>query len=173
MVTKDKKQKLMEQYLTVLEKYSAMYFVETNGVKAWDIATFKKELKKSNASFFTVKNTIFKIAATEKLGEGAIDDIKGQHGLIVAYDDAIEIAKKLKEFRKKVKDLNPVFGFIDKDRIENSQIEQLAEIPPREVLLGQLAGVLAGNIRSFMCVLQGNTRNLVNVIDARKNSINK
>lgn len=168
MITKSKKSALLNKYISALENYKALYFIKTTGVKANEIISLRKELKKNNADVLNVKNTIMKLVfQDEKYQNVKFDDLKGQYSLIISYDEPDKSAKMIKERSKKNEKLIIDFGYLQNNIITSENIVALADLPPKEVLIGRFMGTMTGVISNFMNVMNGNTRKFMNVLNAK------
>lgn len=165
MVTKTKKTGMIEQYAGEFKSATAMYFVNISGVKSADVTGLKKALKRVGADFFMVKNNMMKLAADNALGEGKLSDLIGQYGLVSAREDIVEPAKLIKDFMKiGGEGFSPAFAVLEGNVIEGSKIVQLADLPSKDQLRGMLAGTMVGVMRNFMGVVNGATRDFMNVV---------
>jgi len=171
MVTKAKKQRMLKTYISAIDNYLAMFFVDAKGVPSNDVTKLKKQLKKKNANFLMVKNTIYKLAMKEVLGENFDEGLSGQLGVIITKDNVVEVAKLLGEYTKRSKLLTPAFGYLGENKIDGDRIKQLADLPNREQLLGQVTGTMIGVLRGFMTVLGGSARDFTYLLNARSGSL--
>jgi large subunit ribosomal protein L10 len=168
MSIRDKNRKLLQRYIEMLEDAKAIYFAEIRAVKANDVVDLKKRLKEEGANFTMVKNTVFKIAFEEARTKEEIDDLVGQYGVVTTGDEVVTPAKYLKEFGDKYEDVDAAFGFLDNKKIDGSKIWQLADLPSKDQLLGQLVGTMSAPVRDFMSVANGPARDFVGVLRALK-----
>ncbi|HOU75835.1 MAG TPA: 50S ribosomal protein L10 [Candidatus Dojkabacteria bacterium] len=173
MITKIKKDKILAEYKEVVDASKALYLVNITGISASDVTTLRKKLKRIGANFYMVKNSMFKIALENAGLTEVIGDVVGQYGMVSATGDIVEPAKMLKEFVGKYEDIKPAFGVLDKNKISGEQITQLAELPDKDQLLGMLAGALVGVLRNTMSVLNGATRDFVQILRAREENLSK
>lgn len=173
MITKDKKNKILAEYKDVVAGSKALYLVNITGISASDVTSLRKKLKRIGANFYMVKNSMFKIALEDAGLTEVIGDVVGQYGMVTVTEDVVESAKLLKEFVKQYSDIKPAFGVLDKNKISGEQITQLADLPDKDQLLGMLAGALVGVLRNTMSVLNGATRDFVQVLRAREDKLNE
>ncbi|RLB02790.1 MAG: 50S ribosomal protein L10 [Deltaproteobacteria bacterium] len=92
--------------------------------------------------------------------------IQGTCAIAISYDDPVVSAKLLRDFAKENEHLKIKGGFLQSQVLEPKDVIALADIPSREVLLGQLLGVLNGIPTSFVSVLSAVPRSMVNVLSA-------
>ncbi|GAB3211536.1 50S ribosomal protein L10 [Marinactinospora thermotolerans] len=104
------------------------------------------ELRRSlgqNARFRVVKNTLSKISAKEAgLDEQVLDLFEGPSAIAFVRGDVVEAAKGLRDFSKANSPLVIKGGVIDGKPMTPDEINQLADLESREVLLSKLAGAL-------------------------------
>lgn len=129
----------------------------------------RRLISESGGKFAVAKNTLLKIALTEKLGQLSDDASKALEGptaVLWANDDAVVPTKALVKFVEG-HDLPEIkIGFLDGQVLSKQDILNLAKLPGKQELLGMLVGQLNAPISSFAQVLRANLQNLVYVIDA-------
>lgn len=131
------------------------------GLKVDDMRQLRKQLKEDNGEYFVAKKTLI----NKVLGKYTdILKLEGSPGMVFGYDDEISIAKDVYDFSKKNKALE-LWGAVFEDKfIDQPQLISLASLPGREVLLGQVAGMINYPVTGLVSVLQGNIRNLLLVL---------
>jgi large subunit ribosomal protein L10 len=87
--------------------------------------------------------------------------------------DAVAMAKALMEYAKKEPKLNVRVGFVEGQLLAPGQITALAELPPREVLLGRMLASMQSPVTGFVGVLQGVLRQLVYALQAVRDAKEK
>jgi large subunit ribosomal protein L10 len=104
-----------------------------------------KELRSAlgeNATYAVVKNTLTKIAARDAGVEGMSDLLAGPSAIAFITGDPVETAKGLRDFSKANPQLLIKGGVLDGKSLTPSEIEKLASLESREVLLAKLAGAM-------------------------------
>jgi large subunit ribosomal protein L10 len=144
----------------------AIYIVEYRGLTVSKATAVRKSVRGTNGEIKVTKNTLMRIALRES-GRPTADAIdSGPNAYVFAYGDVAATAKALRDFaREKGNEALVIKGGIMGNGILSApQVLALADLPPREVLLAQLLGVLNGPIRSFVTVLSGPARGLVTAL---------
>lgn len=159
--TKTEKKVLLDTYKDILQNKPNYILVSTAKAGTQEINALKKLLKESKAKFYIIKNTLFKIAALEAEQPTVIQELTEQTGLIVCGDDLTAAAKSLKTIQKEHEVMSSRYGVLFGEIAESAKIDQLAEIPSREVLLGQILSSMQAPVTGFAQVLNGTIRNLV------------
>lgn len=167
-IDKKKKAVLKNLFQEKFEKSSSAFVAEYRGLTVADLTTLRKSLNKVNAEFKVLKNRIA-IKAVENTEHDIIKgSLKGPIGIVYVYGDPAPVAKALVDFAKTNEKFKLTSGLMDAALVSPSQLKMISELPSREVLLGQIAGLLVSPHRSILGVLNAVSRSLVQVINAIK-----
>lgn len=150
--------KLQNVKLAVLANYSGMSVAK--------ITALRNDLRKSGTEIRVIKNTLLRIASKDTDFAALDDHLKGPVALVLSYGDAVESSKALVDFAKKNAELEIKVGLLGGRLLSREQVNTLAELPSREVLLGKLLSVMVGVQTGLVNVLSGVPRSLVQVLDA-------
>lgn len=151
-------EKLRQANMGVLTSFSAM--------KVGKMEALRNALRKNDAELKVVKNTLLNIAAKETDFQILAEHFKWPVAVVLSYKDPVAPTKALIDFAKKNPELEIKVGIIDGKMLSKADIEALAELPGREVLLGKLVSVMAAVPTSFVSVLSGVQRSFVQVLGA-------
>lgn len=155
-----------------LGRATAAILAEYRGMTVAEMTELRTELRKSDSQFKIVNNRIA-IKAIEDGIESADplkDILKGPNGIVYAYGDVAAAAKTAIEFSKKCEKFKVTGGVMEGKALSMAELDVLSNLPSKEVLLGQIVGTLIAPHRGIMGVLNGVTRNLVQVINAIKDT---
>ena len=150
--------KLGDVKLAVLTDYS--------GLNVEKITALRNALRKSDTELRVVKNTLLEIASKDTDVAVLKDYLKGPLAIALNSNDVVEPAKVLVDFAKKNAQLELVAGVLEGKVLSVAQINALAELPSREVLLAKLLSVMVGVQTSLVNVLSAVPRGLVQVLEA-------
>ena len=124
----------------------------------------KKDLKEVKAEYIVLKKTLLNLALQKfsLADEVKAKELDGSVAVLFGYQDMIEPLKVLHKLSKENEALLLYFGLTpeDKNIFSRNNLVELANIPPREILLGQLAGMIKFPLSGLVNVLQGNIRGL-------------
>lgn len=157
------------EVLELKNKFSqaqAVIITDYRGLTVAEITELRKRLREANLEYRVAKNTLTRLAASELVGDALDPYLTGPTALAFAYEDPVAPAKILTEFAKSFKALKIKGAVLDNKVIDADAVKALAELPPYEVLVAQLLGVLQGPIRGLVTVLSGPQRNLVYALDS-------
>jgi large subunit ribosomal protein L10 len=122
---------------------SAFYLTDFTGLSVKQITQLRVRLRKSGVEYVVVKNTLAKRALQGLELPDVASFFSGATGVAIGREDAVAAAKVLTEFAREFND-RPALKVAVVERREYSpeQVKALATLPPREVLLAQIAGGL-------------------------------
>jgi large subunit ribosomal protein L10 len=139
---------------------------EYRGLTVSQLAELRGSLGGS-ATFTVVKNTLTKIAATDA---GVANEIgallSGPSAIAFVQGDVVEAAKGLRDFSRSNPLLVITGGVLDGKAISPAEIEQLADLEPREVLLARLAGDMKASMAKAAAVFNALPVQLVQLAEA-------
>jgi len=159
-MNRDEKATAIEEITADIEAAEAIFAVDYRGISVPQAAELRSKLREADASFRIVKNRLTKIAA-EKAGEGERLDalLQGPTALTFVRGDTAQAAKAITSFNKEHDVLTFKGGFMDGTSLDEDAFKAISRLPGREVLNGQLAGVVAspltGLVRGLGSMIQG------------------
>ena len=125
---------------------SGAVLAEYRGLTVAQLAELRRSLGEQ-ATFTVVKNTLTKIAATEAGVATELDGLlSGPSAIAFVKGDVVEAARGLRDFAKANPALVIKGGVIDGKSMSPAEIERLAELESREVLLAMLAGAMKASM---------------------------
>jgi large subunit ribosomal protein L10 len=163
------KVKLVENYKELLKDVKAIYVVDFTGFNVPEMTVLRKKIRESKGLLKVGKNRLFKIALKDQKIEGLDDFLVGVSALLIAYDDPIEPLKAFYEFSKETGKGVIKGGYIEGRVISKEDVNVLAKLPPRIVLIQNLLSRLQGPVYGLLFTLNGLLRNLVYVLSEIKN----
>ncbi len=153
-----------------LEKAPVLYLTDFTGLNVHAMTKLRSSLRKTGAEYVVVKNRLAQRVFAEVEGMPDISEsLVGPTGFVFGYDDAAAAAKALSDFAKD-HDKKPAFklGVMENKILQPEQVEKIASLPPREVLLSQLAGALEAPMSMFATALEAKLQETAGLFDALK-----
>jgi large subunit ribosomal protein L10 len=156
-----------------LQRAQLAVLTDYRGLKVGDLQALRSTLRPYGAEFHIAKNTLTRIAA-ERIGiEGLEPMLEGPLALLLAYDDVVGASKAITDFARTSRILTVKAGVLNNRVIPASDVEALASLPSREVLLGRLLGMLASPMARTVGVLSGPSRSLAYLMQARADQLSE
>ncbi|HZR05705.1 MAG TPA: 50S ribosomal protein L10 [Candidatus Udaeobacter sp.] len=122
-------------------------------MKVADFSELRNRLAPIGAEVHVVKNNFLKRAMTDSGFPDAGDMLTGQTAVVTGENEVAPVAKIFKKFATEFKIATLKIGFVDRAILSSAELEQLAELPAREVLQAQLLGLLLSPATRFVRLL--------------------
>jgi large subunit ribosomal protein L10 len=160
----------VQKIKTKLENAKSIILVDYKGINIEEVNELRNRFRNAKVDYFISKNTFIKIALND-LGITELDSYLVGPTAIAACDiDEVAPARELKKFKKEImedKDF-PQFkvGFVAGELMGADKLNQLAELPSKEVLMSMVLQGFNAPISGLVGVLQGVLRKFVYAVDA-------
>ena len=158
---------VIDQLTDSLKRAQLAVLTDYRGLKVSDLQTLRATLRPFGAEFRIAKNTLTRVAAERAGIEGLTPLLDGPLALMLAYDDIVGASKAISDFARTSKILTVKGGILNKRIIQPADVEALASMPSREVLLGQLLGLMVSPMARTVGVLSGPLRSIAYILQAR------
>ena len=146
-MNRQQKEAVVEEFNNMLSQAKASFLVDYKGLSVHDIIALRRSLREQGGKLKVTKARLMKIATNGIEGvEEFKDSFKDQVGMIFASEEVAPVAKVIVDFSKDNESLKLVSGFYESRCLSEDKIKFLASLPPKEVLIAQLAGTLQAPI---------------------------
>ena len=143
----------------------AAVLTEYRGLSVRQLSDLRKQLKAVGSEYKVVKNRLARLAVQgSPLGELA-SYFKGPMGLALSRQNPVTLAKTLHGFARTTPLFQIKLGYAEGQLLQAADLKALADLPSRQVLLGQVVGGLQAPIAALVGTLEGMLRNLVGTLD--------
>ncbi|MBN1283746.1 MAG: 50S ribosomal protein L10 [Proteobacteria bacterium] len=149
-----------------LEKAKVLIFADYRGLKVSEMTNLRGNLRKGDTWFKVVKNRLMKRALKQMGFEHLEKYFTGPTAVAINTADPVNPAKALVDFAKDHEKLSVKGGFLDGKEIGPAEVETLARMPSREVLLARALASMNAPAANFVGVLSAVPRKLVYAINA-------
>jgi large subunit ribosomal protein L10 len=170
MLTKAQKEKILEELTEKFKKAVLIVFVDPTGIGVNKLRELRQTLKTENSEYKMYKKKLLGLAF-DKVGfaKAWLGTFKGSVAVAISYDADFNIAKLVHDFAKKEKDsVQLVGGVLEGKYIDDKEILTIAKLPPKEVLIAQVAAGIIAPVRGLVRALNANLKNLVFVLSQIK-----
>lgn len=134
-------------------------------------ADLRTRLAASGAEMHVVKNSFLKRAMTDSGLPDVAENLTGQTAVVTGEKDVAPVAKVLKLFAAEFKIGALKIGVVDKSILSTKDLEVLADLPSREILLSQLLGLLLSPATKLVRVLNEPGAAFARLLNAKKESM--
>jgi len=137
------------------------------GLSVSDLQNLRGQLRPHNAELRVAKNTLTKIAARQHGMEALEPQLEGPTALVTAFEDPVQPAKIVNDFVRTSRILQIRAAMLEGSLISADQVEALANMPSKEVLIGRVVGGFSSPLYGIVGVLAAPIRSLAYVLQAR------
>jgi large subunit ribosomal protein L10 len=145
-MNRDQKAAAIAEIVGQINDSDAIFAVDFRGISVPQAADVRTRLRDADASFRVVKNTLTERAADEAGADALKPLLEGPTALTFVRGDAALAAKAIATFNRETQLLTFKGGLMDGDALDADQILAISRLPAREVLYGQLVGMVAAPI---------------------------
>lgn len=158
-MNRDEKAAAIEEVAGQIQGAQAVFALDYRGLTVPQAAELREKLNEADATLRVVKNRLTWRAADQVGAESLKVLLEGPTAFTFVRGDAALAAKAVAAFRKEHEVLAFKGGTLDGNDVSVDQIEAIAKLHTREVLDGQLVGILAspitGLVRGLSALIQG------------------
>jgi len=165
-MNRTEKQAAIDALTAKLAEARAIYVTDYQGLTVGKVTDLRRRLHKAGVDYVVVKNTLALRALKAAAVSGLDSHVTGPTAFALSQGDAAAAAKVLTEFAKEFEKPALKAAIVDGRTVSPEQIKRLAQLPPREVLLGELAGALQGPLAGFVGALTGLLSTFVGAVEA-------
>lgn len=158
---------VIDELAEQLSRANLAILTDYRGLKVADIQGLRASLRANDAEFHVAKNTFTRIAAERAGITGLQPVLEGPLALVFAYGEVAGPAKTISDFARTSRILTIKGGVLESRFISANDIEDVASLPSRDVLLGRLVRMLASPMARTVGVLSGPSRSVAYLLQSR------
>jgi len=166
---KNDKERVVDELTAKLQSAETLFVADYRGLTMPQIDALRGKLIEHGAKLTVVKNTLTRRAAEAAGADALLTLLEGPSAIafIEADGDMVAVAKALADSAKDTKVLEIRGGVMQGRTISAADVDELAKLPPFDVLRGQVLGAIIGPLQSLLGLVSAPLQNLVGLIDAR------
>ncbi len=166
---REEKEQVVAELTEKLRRSETMIVADYRGLSMPQIDALRTRLIEHGARFTVVKNTLTRRAAEAAGAESLLALLDGPSAIafIEADGDAVAVAKALADSARETKVLEVRGGVMQGRVITGADVEELAKLPPLDVLRGQVIGAIIAPLQNLVGLVNAPLQNLYGLIEAR------
>ncbi|HJX11932.1 MAG TPA: 50S ribosomal protein L10 [Dehalococcoidales bacterium] len=164
----EKKEKIIKGLRDVFSRCSVGILTDYRGLTTAELSNLRRRLREAGIEYHVVKNSLAQLAAREVGLDEAAGSFVGPVAVAIGYGEIPEAAKVLTDYIRTTKSILIIKGGFLTDRVLTPRdVESLARLPSREVLIGRVLAGMQSPIYGLVNVLAGPVRGIMGVLQAR------
>ena len=163
---------MVEEVAAQIQESEAVFAIDYRGISVPQAAALRERLTEAGARFRVVKNTLTLLAADKAGAEALKEVLEGPTAFTFVSPESGDVAlaaKALAQFKREHDLLDFKGGLMNGEPLTAEQIAELARLPARDVLHGQLVGMIAapitGLVRTLNALIAGLAIQLKQIAD--------
>ena len=170
-MNREQKAQVIEEVAGAIQESQAVFAVDYRGISVPQAAELRTALRAADSTFTVVKNTLAERAADQVGAEGLKELLEGPTAMTFVRGDAAAAAKALRDFRRSTQNTLLEFkgGWMNGQALSPDDVDAIAQLPSREVLIGRLVGTVAAPLSGLVTALNnlpaGLARQLQAIVD--------
>jgi large subunit ribosomal protein L10 len=166
---KEDKERVVADLTEKLRQAETLFVADYRGLTMPQIDALRGRLLESGARLSVVKNTLTRRAAEAAGSDALLALLEGPTAIafIEADGDMVAVAKALADTARETRVLEIRGGVMQGREIPASSVEDLAKLPPLDILRGQVLGAVIAPLSAFAALVRAPLQNLHGLIDAR------
>jgi len=166
---KDDKERVVAELTERLRRTDTLIVADYRGLTMPQIDALRGRLLESGARFTVVKNTLTRRAAEAVGSDALLALLEGPTAIafVEADGDTVAVAKALADSARETRVLAIRGGIMQGRAIGAADIDELAKLPPLDILRGQVLGAVIAPLTSLAALLNAPLQNLYGLIEAR------
>jgi large subunit ribosomal protein L10 len=159
-MNKAEKQETVESLGEQFRSIDSAFLINYRGLKVVDATELRRKIREIDGCYVVVKNTLAMRAAKQTKLEQLEPFFEGPTAVAYHRKDVVGLAKLLTEISKSNPNIAFKAALVDGKVVPASEIQTLASMPPREVMLSKLVFILKAPLQRLATVLKAPVRNL-------------
>jgi len=166
---KEEKERVVAELTEKLRRSETLIVADYRGLTMPQIDRLRSNLLDNGARFSIVKNTLTRRAAEAAGADQLLALLEGPSAIafVEADGDAVAVAKALADAARDTRVLAIRGGIMQGRSISGGDVEELAKLPPLEILRGQVIGAILAPLNAILGLVNAPLQNLYGLIDAR------
>jgi large subunit ribosomal protein L10 len=155
----------IEEFRQKLSGARGAVLTDFRGLSVADITELRTLLRKGEVEYKVVKNTLARLAVKDTELQGLAAYFDGPTAIAISRKDAVAASKTLTAWGRGRPTFSIKGGVVEGRVVGPAEIAELADVPPREVLLARMAGVFQAPLAGLVQVLAAHLRGLACALD--------
>jgi large subunit ribosomal protein L10 len=160
------KAKAVEEFAKVLDGASSVVLTDFTGLDVAAVSALRRKCRAAGVDYQVIKNTLARRVIATSGMETLKPLLAGPNAWAVHKTDQVAAAKVVSEFAKDHAKLQIRGGFVDGRLVSVDQLQALAKLPGRDVLLAQVLAGMQAPMASFAGALNAMLRGFATAVDA-------
>lgn len=164
----ERKVQAVQQLTDALSRSTIVISADYRGLRVAETTALRRQLREAGIQMHVIKNTLFRRAA-EAAGKPELGRLaEGPTALVLGFGDPLLPVKTVVEYQRTARNAFAARGaYLDGQLIPADRLSELAALPPKDVMIAELAGALQSPIVTFVYLVQAAVQEFSGLLEAR------
>ncbi len=172
-MARPEKEAAVEEIAEILQKAKGVFLTDFEGLNVEMMEELRRKCREASVNYRVVKNTLARIAARKVGWDELVNYLQGPSAIAYSFDDPSAPARVVSEFAKKAEKPKIKVSLFEGVFYGPEKIEEIASLPPKDVLLARIVGGFNAPIQGMVAGLYNLLQKFVMTLDAIKNAKDK
>jgi large subunit ribosomal protein L10 len=167
-ISRARKEDLVAEYQDQLSRSNGIVIAQYTALSVHQMEALRRLVREQEGQDYVVKNTLFDLVLSQQGYEVPAGLLDGTTLVTFCHQDVPPLAKVLRDYIKEVEEGKLVLkgGLLEGRFLSGTEVTAIADLPSREVLLGQVLGTINAPATRMAGVVASGVRQVLNVIQA-------
>jgi large subunit ribosomal protein L10 len=153
--TKQQKSEILDKLTDAFKSSASTVFVHFKGVTVGNETKIRRALEEEDVNYFVAKKTLMRIAAEKAQVDGEVPELNGEVAIAYGKEDPTSPARNIHAFVKELgeESFSIIGGIYEGKLVDAQKMQEIATIPPLDVLRGMFANVINSPIQGLAVAL--------------------
>jgi large subunit ribosomal protein L10 len=163
-----RKKDLVEELKQLIQRATITVSADYRGLRVPEMEQMRRRLRQSNVEVRVIKNRLLRLAAVQSEMPNLMEIVEGAPAaLVLGYEDPTETAKAITDYARSAPPTFAIRGaFLDGHVVSTADLRELVSLPPRPVMIAQIAGQLQSPLAAFSGLLDSPLRDLTSLLQS-------
>jgi large subunit ribosomal protein L10 len=148
------------------EKTDSLLVLHYKGLKVSEATELRTQVKGLNAELRVIKNTLTRLALAGTPKEELVSLLDGPVAVVFVDEDSVPVARAIRDFARGRSEFYLLGGMIEGRILNGAQVESVAVLPPREVLLARMVGAIQAPLSGMLSLVTAPLRKTLGLFKA-------
>jgi len=172
-MARPEKEAAVEEIAEILQKAKGVFLTDFEGLNVEMMEELRRKCREASVNYRVVKNTLARIAARKVGWDELVNYLQGPSAIAYSFDDPSAPARVVSEFAKKAEKPKIKVSLFEGVFYGPEKIEEIASLPPKDVLLARIVGGFNAPIQGMVAGLYNLLQKFAMTLDAIKNAKDK
>lgn len=166
-ISRERKEQIVQDSIDTLSQSQGVVLTDYRGLSVAQMNELRGILRERGSRYQVIKNTLLRLALQEANWPVPDELLTGPVAITYCLGEVPSVAKALYDFAEETKILAVKGAILGTQVLDAKAVRDVADLPPREILLAQLLAALQGPLSNLAGILTAPMRDLAHVLQAR------